>query len=289
MHPSTFINVLFLSTLNIFFLVAGIFLNSVVIISLWRSSQLRKKSSYFMILVLSCFDLAGIATSHPILILSTILWSMQTSPEEIKVVWEYTSILLGGFSLFTLLTLSIDRFLGVTYPIFHRTSVTKKRLLFFLALLIIMLVFMSPLLYFYSRTFGNMLIAVTFLSLLLVFIPLNYKIVKIAGAKRKEKSVAPSTDNEARTVCKLNNKKISTCSLAVGCFFFCSSPQIIYSVWRFTSDTPSHHTQTRLLNLWSHTFFSMNSTFNCLIFFWRNSILRREGMKLVKCFSTTSP
>ena len=289
MHPSTFINVLFLSTLNIFFLVAGIFLNSVVIISLWRSSQLRKKSSYFMILVLSCFDLAGVASSHPVLILSTILWSMQTSPEEIKIVWVYASFLLGGSSMFALLTLSIDRFLGVTYPIFHRTSVTKKRLLFLLALLIIRLVLLSPLLYFYGRTFGNMLIALTISSLLVVFIFLNYKIVTIAGAKRKEKSATPSTDNEARKDRKLNIKKISTCSLAVGCFFICSSPQIIYSVWRFTSDTPSHHTQTRLFNLWSHTFFSMNSTFNCLIFFWRNSILRREGMKLVKCFSTTSP
>jgi hypothetical protein len=26
----------------------------------------------------------------------------------------------------------------------------------------------------------------------------------------------------------------------------------------------------------------MNSTFNCLIFFWKNKILRTEGMKLIK-------
>ena len=30
---------------------------------------------------------------------------------------------------------------------------------------------------------------------------------------------------------------------AVGCFFICSSPQMIYSIWRFTSNTPSYHTQ----------------------------------------------
>jgi hypothetical protein len=28
----------------------------------------------------------------------------------------------------------------------------------------------------------------------------------------------------------------------------------------------------------------LNSTFNCVIFFWRNSILRREGMKMVNTF-----
>ena len=62
-----------------------------------------------MILALSCFDMAVIANSHPVLILSTILWSMQTSPEEIKITWEYTSILLES-SMFALLTLSIERF-----------------------------------------------------------------------------------------------------------------------------------------------------------------------------------
>ena len=56
-------------------MVAGIFLNSVVIISLWRSSQLRKKLCYFMILVLSCFDLAVVTITHPLLIVSTIYFS----------------------------------------------------------------------------------------------------------------------------------------------------------------------------------------------------------------------
>jgi hypothetical protein len=59
-------------------MVAGIFLNSVVvIISLWRSSQLRKKLCYFMILVLSCFDLAVITITHPLLIVSTIYFSQE--------------------------------------------------------------------------------------------------------------------------------------------------------------------------------------------------------------------
>jgi hypothetical protein len=40
--------------------------------------------------------------------------------------------------------------------------------------------------------------------------------------------------------------------------------------------------QVVLFNLWALTFVSTNSTFNCLIFFWKNSILRREGVKIVK-------
>jgi hypothetical protein len=42
--------------------------------------------------------------------------------------------------------------------------------------------------------------------------------------------------------------------------------------------------QFLLFLLRSTTFISLNSTFNCVIFFWRNSILRREGMKTVNAF-----
>ena len=79
----------------------------------------------------------------------------------------------------------------------------------------------------------------------------------------------------------LNLKNISTCSLAVFCFFFCSSPQIAYSTLRLASDASLYDKKVFLFHLWSCTFTSMNSTFNCLIFFWRNSILRREGLKIV--------
>jgi hypothetical protein len=48
------------------------------------------------------------------------------------------------------------------------------------------------------------------------------------------------------------------------------------------SNKPFHDRQVLLFNIWSVTFLCMNSTFNCLIFFWRNSILRREGMKIAK-------
>ena len=79
MHPSHVINAIFLCLLNVSFLVAGFILNSVVIISLWRSSTLinKKNLCYFMILILSCSDLAVVAMVHPLLILSTIRWSLQ--------------------------------------------------------------------------------------------------------------------------------------------------------------------------------------------------------------------
>ena len=272
---------------NASFMVAGIILNAVVMISLWKSSQLRKKPCYFMILVLSCFDLAVVAITHPVLILSTILLSMEIRHGVIEGTRVYISVFLGGFSTFALLTLNIERFLALTYPFSHQTAVTKRRLVLFQAFLMTTTVSLSPLVYFYRKT-SNILIAVLVSFLLFVFICLNYKMFIIAKSKRTDERVSPTSkptsSNQERTRRNLNFKNISTCSLAVGCFFICSLPLIVFSASRLTSNKPFYDRQVIQFNIWSVTFFSMNSTFNCLIFFWKNSILRRGGMKVVKWF-----
>ena len=272
-------------------MVAGIFLNSVVIISLWRSRQLRKKLCYFMILILSCFDLAVVTITHPLLIASTIYYSR----EEINVVREnarkFISFILCHLSIFALFTLNIERFLALTRPFFHQASVTKTRIVCFQGFLMIVFVIgLSPaLLNFNAKTLSNIVSLVTIFSLLFLFIYSNYKMFLIAKSKRVDETVGPTTamaSDENREKRILNLKNISTCSWAVGCFFFCSCPQIIYSILRLASETPIYDEQFLLFSLWSTTFISMNSTFNCLIFFWRNSILRHEGIKIVTFFST---
>ena len=126
MQQNEFILMLFLCVVNILFMVAGIFLNSVVIISLWKSSKHRKRLCHFMILVLSFFDLAAVAITHPVLILSTLYFFVVGDYDELcEQMRIYVCVLLDGFSMWALLTLNIERFLGIVYPIFHRTSVTN--------------------------------------------------------------------------------------------------------------------------------------------------------------------
>ena len=289
MHPSHVINAIFLCLLNVSFLVAGFILNSVVIISLWRSSTLinKKNLCYFMILILSCSDLAVVAMVHPLLILSTIRWSLQMYKAEYETIRLYATIFLASFSMFALLTLNIERFLAITRPFFHQTMVSKGKLALFLAFQIIIADALTPL-YYGNRLYRYIKIPVVLLLFLLVFTLLNYKILVIAKAKRKEEfRVAPTglakagsqgTQNIKR---KRNLKNISTCLLAVCCFFFCSLPAIGISIWVNISNPPTEDRQAILFDIWASTFFSMNSTFNSLIFFWKNSTLRREGMKIV--------
>jgi hypothetical protein len=41
-------------------------------------------------------------------------------------------------------------------------------------------------------------------------------------------------------------------------------------------------TNARLSLVWSSSVWAMNSTFNSLIFFWKNKVLRTEGVKILK-------
>ena len=283
MDPESFVNALILYFLNALFMVAGVFLNSVVVISLWRSSQLRKKLCYFMILVLSCVDLIAVTVGHPVQILWTTFWSMETlHQQESKFIWaNIMVIVLAGSSMFALLTLSVERFLALKYPFFHETGVTKKRLLLLLAFLMIMSVSLSLLVHFAGKTFRNIFVTVLLVFFCFVFIYLNYKMFIIAKSKRNMNRAVTSSYQEGKRW-KMNFNNISTCSLAVACFFVCSFPQIIYSVLCLTSETLPNDRRIRLFHIWSNTLVLMNSTFNCLIFFWRNSILRREGIKILK-------
>ena len=69
MESYYFINLIFIFAVNVFFFFSGICLNSLVILSFWRSVQLRKKLCYFMIMVLSCCDLLAVLTNNPLMAL----------------------------------------------------------------------------------------------------------------------------------------------------------------------------------------------------------------------------
>ncbi len=131
MEQSYFINLIFIFSVNILFFFSGLFLKFLVIVSFWRSTQLRKKLCYFMTMTLSCCDLLVVLTNPPLTALIAMLWL--TGKLDVRQSWvdmylEITNIFVG-FSLLAVLVMNFDRYLATYYPIFHRTSVTKRKLL----------------------------------------------------------------------------------------------------------------------------------------------------------------
>ena len=275
MDLSKSIQLIFLCVVNIFFTFCGILLNSLVVLSFIKSSQLRKKLCYFMIMILSCIDLLTVATNHPLAVTYSIV--CLSEKYDVLPMLSYSMRILNtlpSFSLLALFVMSIDRYLAMAHPLFHRVSVTKRRLLCLLAALC---VFYSILAAGFVHEFlitPYVAVSIFFGVISPPFFLINCKLLMIV--KRERRTTAESRN--ATTIVKLKN--ISTCLLAVACFALLSIPVLITIGIHSTGQGTS--TSGRLSWLWALTVMCINSTFNCLIFYWRNKILRLEGKKLLK-------
>jgi hypothetical protein len=237
---------IFLCVVNALCMITGIIFNSVVIVCLWKSVQLRRKPCYFMIFVLSCFDLVGVITVNPVQIRSAMFLYSRDYNELYEHVRLLICVLLNGFSMLALLTLNIERYLALAHPIFHRRSITKRRLIYLLGLMMCLHCAQIALSSFNPKVLGHILTIVWPSIFLFIFGFFSYKMFITSKSKLiKERVIAPSSSNreETRHIVRINLRMIGTCWLAVFCFFVCSFPQILYSGYRLTSDTDNSCTQ----------------------------------------------
>ena len=286
-------NAVLLCVLNVFFTFAGIILNSVVIMSLWNS-QLRKKLCYFMIFIQACFDLAVVAVVHPVIIYQNISgWITMSFDTSFWIRYLY---ILVDFSFTALLTMSLERYLALVYPFFHQKFVTKPRLmtcfmLFQLPSGVSFILYKGD----RQRMTYKAIYFLIFGALFLIVCTLNIKLFHIARKIRNRANPAvgnfDGSNSEPRNIdtkkIKLtlaSLKRISTCLLVLVCLFVCYLPWLV----RFAVQMKQPVTRDQnifLIHLWPETFFTMNSSLNCLIFFYKNSVLRRHGEIFLKnCF-----
>jgi hypothetical protein len=240
-------------------------------------------------MVLSCFDLLVVLSSHPYTARITMLWltgKLDVYPSGLEIETWITNIFIA-FSLLVLLVMNFDRYLATYYPIFHRTSVTKGRLLALLALLII--VFLTfPLMAANDFISYEVCVIAFFIIVSPPMVFFNYKLFTIA---RKNRRISPEMKKS------FSLKNISSCLLAVACFVVLLSIQVFVflglKIGLIMKENELTLNNANVAGLWSHTIASMNGTFNCLIFYWKNKILSTEGMKIIKslkvCRRTKSP
>ena len=282
MDLTVFIQLIFLCIVNVIFTFSGIFLNTLVIVSIWKSSQLRKKLCHFMIIVLSCFDLIAVVANHPAIMLFVISWLMDDHDLLIKL-WFYlhfTDVIIG-FSFCVLLVMSIEGYLGAYYPFFHCTSVTRRRLLTLLSSILIFNFTLCAISTIGKVISENVALIIFIITVFLPLVYFNIKLFKISREVRGKKPVRP----EKRTT--INLKSISSCLLVVACLVvltICTSTYIVFN----NVFENKHATSLKLSSIWTETLYNMNCTINSLIFFWKNKILRAEGIKILKTLVCSS-
>ena len=269
------IHLIIMIVLNLIFFFSGVVLNTLVIITILKTRQLRKKLCHFMIMVLSCCDLLTILIFNSGLILSLITWAIENYYllSRMKIYLQF-SYITGAFSMCMLMVMCIERYMGVYYPIFHKTSVTRRRLLTLFAIIMILETTLLTISAYDSGIFGTVAFGSSMVIYFTPFIFFNYKLFKISRKMRRENTAS----HELRR--RISLKRINTYLLAVACLMFWSIPISVYVVFTLVEGSMSYN--AIISGLWVATTNVMKCSFNSLIFFWKNKLLRDEGIKVIK-------
>ena len=277
---------------NVIFGIVGTFLNTLVLFVFLKSKNMRQKSSYFCIMILSATDLI-VVTSVPVMFLLSSIPEILGTPQCFSricfVIVSRTTPLLSATSL---IIMNIERYLAIVHPILHRNSVTKGKIIF--TFIVIALIFFTcAAINFAWKSIGLLIYSVG--AFMICSITLFQYVSIFFIARKAVFGQVTKLSNEDTTMGNIRPnlrdlKMARTCFFIVFLCFICYLPiAIIAGVWQHFF--PSKETWNALFNciLWLTPLITMNATINCLIFFWGNRELRKQGLKLVRnCFRSTS-
>ena len=138
-----------------------------------------------------------VLTNHPMTALRAMLWlteKMKKYPAWLVISHQILSMIIG-VSLRALFVMNVDRYLATHYPLYHRTSVTKRKLLTFFTVLIIIQITVTAI------STSDLIISyqLRLLIFFVIYIPpmlfINYKLFTIAKESRRNNEILPEVKN----------------------------------------------------------------------------------------------
>ena len=279
--PSTayYVNFVVNTICNILLIITGVILNAATILAYWRSARIQNKSSYFLIMLLSAFDLTTAIVGNLAFVLTLALTLHGNTDCTITIFHGLVTFFTVAMSFATLFALNIERYLSIIHPFFHRTKITKPRLLGLAAVCWLhgcVVTLSCPIL-------GNMVARqITTYAMVLGIVVIVCMYLSMCRTVRRS-AINPSQGN-GNEVKKLQNLKMAkSCAIVVACTVICFLPYAIVrslerSVFTFM-----------FLEVWATTLTLLSSSLNSLVFFWRNRTLRIEAKAVLKDFTRRLP
>ena len=269
--------------------VLGTFLNTLVVCVFWKTSSLRQNVSYFMIMVLSFIDLCTTIIVHPFYLVNSIAEVTETSKCFYKMFYQTSMVMLSGMSYLTFFIMNIERYLAIVYPFFHHAQVTKRRCLLFSFLLWLVCIAtgIAPIFNLDIQLFVTALALIVLIGTLFIYISI-YTIARKQKRLHRQGTITqglvaePQGPQVAGKAVSLRNDLVlaKMYFIVVACSFLLNLPNAIVLV--LYTDRVKTLDGVVQMKIWTLTLVAMNSTANCLIFFWANKLLRNEGWKICK-------
>lgn len=268
---------------NIIIATATVSLNAFTVFTFWKSSHLKNKVPFFLIMVQSVIDLGvGIFVSPLFTFFlvgeingATSCWLHFT----IKRVILLTTILSLSISS----GMSFERYLGVVQPLLHRNKVTIKLLSKYVFIICLLCVIMFGISLVKKQGFGIFATVIVVLSVMVI----AYSYIRIVWATVFDTfsgvtplgntSSNPSQQNVKRRQRLRQIKLAKSCSLVVVCIFACYLPAA--TLGRLIN---INFFERAVFRAWTVILVMLNSCLNSVIFFWKNRILRHEAKMVLR-------
>ena len=274
-------------TVNIILIFPTILLNAVSIITITKSSQLRNKICYFIILVQSVTDLVVGFLGIPsfVLFLNT---GIGEKTNCIASILAYRSTILSvGASFFTLSALTMERYIAILHPYKYIAQVTRKRILMYICSGVVLFLFVIV----YSLVTDGLIIPFSVLLTTCFFILIVFVYTRIYLVVRKLSSPPVQVGNTlaASNMTRKNAliqeiRQTKRCFIVVVIFILlCFLPVLVTF---FLYGTMDQHGFQAIQN-WATTLGIFNSSVNSVIFFWTKSLLRKEAIKTLYTICST--
>ena len=268
---------------NSMLIIPTVLLNAVAIITIFKSSQLKNKPCYFIILVQSTMDLAVGLLGIPSFLVY-VLSKMGEYKSCFASLTHQTTILLIDVSTIILFVMTLERYVAIMHPFRYTILITRKRIivcvcvgsLVFLTVLFLSRIFLTrPLIDVWIIIQSTLFFLVTLFAYTRIFLVVR----KLARLQRK---LLGSAD-EYLTKTKLFHRNIKH---AKSCFKVMASYVALHYLPVLLMVSLKHTNTLKELyidvHIWVVTLELLNSSVNSMIFFWTKTILRTEATKILK-------
>lgn len=296
------LNLILTCVVNGVLLILGSLFNGLVLLAFWKSSLLRSRTPFFLIMLLSLNDFVVVVVVHSLFLNNAIKQLLGNGGCIAKTVYLTIAKLLTGYSGLTLHVMNIERYLSIAHPFWYQRHVTPRTVL---VVTVILWFVWTPITFtsFINGGVHRIILSISAAIVCMTIIFVYGRIFQIARKKRRSVP-APSVielenpteavtgieigKSTQRTQWNRMSEVIKDVKLAkmfiilVICSQVCYLPNVAYHVHLGMQSSEVKTVSSLILGNWIVTFISMNSTLNSLVFFWKNSQLRKEMLQIIK-------
>ena len=257
-----------LATINAIFCVLGIIGNSLMLVAVYRTIELRTLSNLYLV-ALAIADFLTSAIVQPLLIVMIIGESKGECHKTLETVFRSVGNFSGAASLLILLFITTERFLAVLKPMVYRSYHPKRRFAVFISISVIVPLIYTILRLAVSKRATSYFSAVLF-ALGYFYIVVSYLIILHqlrSQSKKMKRSSSTTSEDNTRTTRHAEKVVTSTMALIIGIFTIMWVPFFYY---RFTK--PS--TNSGEAYNWVRTTAISNSALNFIVYAFQMKIYR---------------